>query len=137
MPPTNPYVLDIPCPAGAKMSSLNGRTQHRYGGAARRAWKLAAMQAAQAARLPRGGTLGQCHLTALLRFRVNRVRDANNYAGLTKVIVDALVEYGAWPGDDARYVIGPDHRIGPLLTPGARYQPPGRVVLTIRPLGVR
>lgn len=136
MPPTEhprTWTLDIPCPAGASMSSLNKRTQHRYATAERTAWRKVAKEAAMAARLPYG--LGRCHLTAVLRFRTNRVRDANNYAGLTKVIVDALVSRGTWLGDDARYVIGPDHRMGELL-PKGKFQPPGRVILVIRELSV-
>jgi hypothetical protein len=135
MPPTErrTWTLDNPCPAGASMSSLNKRTQHRYATADRAAWRKVTKEAAMAARLPYG--LGKCHLTALLRFRTNRVRDANNYAGLTKVIVDALVSRGTWLGDDDRYVIGPDHRMGELL-PKGKFQTPGRVILVIRELGV-
>lgn len=38
--------------------------------------------------------------------------DPNNAEPTTKALVDGLTDYGCWPDDDRKHVIGPDHRFG-------------------------
>lgn len=45
--------------------------------------------------------------------------DPNNAEPTTKPLVDGLTDYGCWPDDNRKHVLGPDHRYGGV-TPGRR-----------------
>lgn len=48
-----------------------------------------------------------------------RTFDPNNANPTTKALIDGLTDHGCWPDDKAKYLHGPDHRLGPV-TPGRR-----------------
>lgn len=50
-----------------------------------------------------------------LRFCDKRRRDPANWAPTAKAVVDGLVDAGLFLDDDAKHVIGPDMRLGPLV----------------------
>lgn len=131
MPPTELRTWTIEVPAPAPWLTANKRRRHWHETEDRNAWKAATIRHAMRHKLPR--KLLRVHITALLRFRTNAKRDPNNWNPTTKAMVDALVQYGLVVDDNARHVVGPDHRLGEKL-PAMRYGPVGHVVLVISEL---
>lgn len=74
------------------------------------AWRRGAKWHAQQARLLQ---LDRAHIIAELCFRDVRRRDPANYYPTVKAAVDGLVDAGVLIDDSARYLIGPDMRLGP------------------------
>lgn len=99
-----------------------------------KAWRTAAFNAATIARLPKG--LSRVRIDVVLRFRDRRTRDTENYATTIKPIIDGLgpqrvyasktagtvveLGYGLIPGDDERYLVKPEAKIGPPLSKTAK-----------------
>lgn len=119
----------VTIPAPAPWLNANDRIDRRRGTPGRRAWRDAASQYAQAARLP---LLGKAHILATLRFTDARRRDPHNYYPTIKATVDGLVDYGLLSDDSSQYLIGPDIRMGePIARVRGRISV-GQLVLTIR-----
>lgn len=74
------------------------------------AWRRGTRWHAQHARLPR---LDRAYIIAELCFNDVRRRDPANYYPTVKASVDGLVDAGVLADDSARYLIGPDMRLGP------------------------
>jgi hypothetical protein len=74
------------------------------------AWRGHAARMAVAAGLPKHQ---RAHITVTVSFPDKRRRDVHNLFPTAKAIVDGLVaDYGLLPGDDDRYLVGPDMRRG-------------------------
>ena len=73
-------------------------------------------------------------IVATFGFLDHRRRDPLNFEGTVKPAVDELVTLGILPGDDSRYVVGPDLREGALSADCLNQlpRPQRRVQLTLR-----
>ncbi len=80
-----------------------------------RRWRLWAYTRAMNLRLPPPPD-GRSRVVAELRFARRRKRDPSNWSSTAKAAVDGLVDAGVFPGDDSRFVIGPDMREGVNVT---------------------
>jgi len=116
--------------APAAWVNANARTHYHAKARLTRAWRKAALAAADERQLPQG--LGKVHILAVMRFADRRTRDAANYHPTLKAVVDGLVaDYGLAADDSTAHVIGPDARVGEPVHKGHRLAPPGVVELTI------
>lgn len=52
------------------------------------------------------------HVTAIIHPLTHGRFDPENAAPMVKAILDAITQSGYWPDDNARYVVGPDYRLG-------------------------
>ena len=52
------------------------------------------------------------HVTAVIHPLTHGRFDPENAAPMVKAILDAITQSGYWPDDNARYVVGPDYRLG-------------------------
>lgn len=158
--PVGLYQVEIPLPAGTTWISLNRAPRSRGEKIGwdkwKKRWRLAAYTALLNAGIP---SFERIHLQVELRFVDRRVRDASNYRPTVKPMIDALqvgreydtvrrtkaygrtveqvrhvIEYGAGiiPGDDRRYLVEPEHLIGPPIGRDAGTK--GIVIFHITPL---
>lgn len=116
-PPPGAHVLVVEVPERAWMSA-----NHRYHWREkdRRTGWLRNLGWAQAnnQRLPRD-LATPVQAIAYVSMPSRRPFDPNNANPTTKAIIDGLTDHGCWPDDRARFVLGPDHRLGPV-TPRRR-----------------
>ena len=118
----------VTIPAPASWLNSNDRTHGRARAGTVREWRNAGHMYARQAKLP---ALGKAHITATLRFRDKRKRDAGNYYPTAKAAIDGMVtDYGLLPDDSSEYLIGPDMRMGEPLP--AKAGAVGCLVLVIR-----
>lgn len=123
---TGPRTWRIEMPAGMDLLNSNDRDGHW----ARRKRITAALRetAGWLARVQKIPTLQRAHVLALYEAPDKRKRDPANWYPSFKACVDGLVsDAGILPGDDSRYLDGPDMRLG---EPFKR----GRLVLIITEL---
>lgn len=118
----NTWTLTIPAPA--PWLNANQRVDLRRQTPDRRAWRDAAHTWAIHDRLPK---LQHARIVATLHFRDGRRRDPHNFYPTIKAVVDGLVDYGLLPDDSHPHLIGPDLRMGDVVTNPVH----GRLVLTI------
>lgn len=52
------------------------------------------------------------HVTAIIHPLTHGRFDPENAAPMVKAILDAITQADFWPDDNARYVVGPDYRLG-------------------------
>ena len=52
------------------------------------------------------------HVTAIIHPLTHGRFDPDNAAPMVKAILDAITQADFWPDDNARYVVGPDYRLG-------------------------
>lgn len=79
-------------------------------------WRLWGFKHGQ--RLGLDKPLPRARVVAELRFVDRRVRDPSNWSSTAKAVIDGLVDAGVFPGDDHRYVVGPDMRVGACVPAG-------------------
>ncbi len=120
-----------------QFSALPWLTSNQRGGWQRyhrliRDWRRLARYAAVGGRVP---PLGAAHVFVELRFRDKRRRDPANWAPTAKAIVDGLVDADVIKDDSSDYLVGPDLRVGPTISPRALVN--GMIVVHIFPLGGR
>lgn len=89
--------------------NANGRRHWRYRATATRRLREAATWLTIKADVPR---LQRAHVLCELRFPDRRRRDPANWSPSAKAAVDGLVDAGVLPDDSARYLDGPDMRLG-------------------------
>jgi len=108
-----PYLYRVEVPAGRLGWLTDNQRLHWADKAGRvRAWRLATYFWARHLRLPR---IEYARIVCELRFVEVRRRDPNNWAPTGKACVDGLVDAGVFADDNAKHVIGPDMRLGPLV----------------------
>jgi hypothetical protein len=79
-------------------------------------WRTTATLAARAAQVPR---LQSARIIAQLRFHRGGRRDPGNWYPTAKACVDGIVDAKVLPDDSAKFLVGPDMRLGPSTpTPG-------------------
>ncbi len=85
--------------------SINAERKHHWGWRAAKAklWREAAFYAWKKQR-PKDWEQKPCRIEAVLPVRDSRRRDASNYFGAIKGLVDGLVDAGCWPDDTAEWV---------------------------------
>jgi hypothetical protein len=113
--PTEPdYVLHVPRTSG--WLTANQRLHHMARARLSRQWRDAT--AWRCRHITETFTTG-VRVVCELRFHGNRRRDPGNWAPTAKAIVDGMVDAGLFPDDNAKYVTGPDMRLGePVATKG-------------------
>lgn len=122
------WKLEIPAPCD--WINANQREHWRTRAEKTAQWRGSARTFAVQAKLPK--RLDHVRIVALLHFRDNRDRDAHNFAGTLKAIVDGLVDYGLIKDDSTEFLTGPDIRIGERRRASrGSYAPVGFVSLTI------
>lgn len=52
------------------------------------------------------------HVTAIIHPLTHGRFDPENAAPMVKAILDGITQSGYWPDDNAKYVVGPDYRLG-------------------------
>lgn len=80
-----------------------------------RFWRNLASARAKEAGIPH---LDNAHIVAELRFADSRRRDPANWMPTAKAAVDGLVDAGVFTDDNAKFVTGPDLRLGPVVSRG-------------------
>jgi len=117
-----PRAWRIEMPAGAELLNSNDRDGH-WGRRKRVTGELrqAAGWLAKAQRIPR---LERAHILAILQPPDNRKRDPGNWYPSYKACIDGMVDAGILPDDYAKYLDGPDPRLGDVF-------PRGRIVFII------
>lgn len=98
-------VFDVPEPKLLLSINEQNRKGHWRRHAVTTHWRP--LVAAKAMRLPR---MQRAHIVVEFRHTDNRIRDTGNLYPTAKACVDGLVDAGVIPGDDDRYVVGPDLR---------------------------
>lgn len=76
-------------------------------------WRLATYLRAKQVGLPR---LEFARIVCEVRFSDARRRDPGNWAPTAKACVDGLVDAGVFDDDDSTRVVGPDMRLGPVVS---------------------
>jgi crossover junction endodeoxyribonuclease RusA len=127
-----PYRLGVPAYEGW-LSSNDNRAGKLFYARAKvvSVWRQTAHDQAVKSRVP---ALGQVRVIAECCFRDRRHRDPANYTDTAKAAIDGLVDAGVVVDDSAAYVLGPDLRLGPVLSPGT-VMGAGLLVLHLYPLG--
>lgn len=64
-----------------------------------------------------------------MRFNTNRRRDPANWAPTAKAVLDGLVDAQVFPDDNAKYIEGPDMRLGECV----RHDEPEQMIIRIFP----
>jgi crossover junction endodeoxyribonuclease RusA len=123
-----PYRLGVSCSTGWLSANDNRAGNLHYKRAKVVAvWRQAARAQAIKTKVPR---LGPVRIIAECCFLDRRKRDPGNYTDTAKAAIDGLVDAGVLEDDSAAYVLGPDMRLGPVLS-GCF----GLLVLHLYPLG--
>lgn len=116
-PPENPqycYRIEL-FKSGSEWITENGRLFWRKRADLTKFWRQLACARAKEAGLPR---LDNAHIVAELRFADSRRRDPANWMPTAKAAVDGLVDAGVFADDNAKFVTGPDLRLGPVVSRG-------------------
>lgn len=103
--------ISLTIPAPDIPLTANQRLHFRRHAEATRNWRL------RAALLARRETpMQRAHVTYYVSHgdAHNRKRDAANWYPTVKAALDGIVDGGVLPGDDDRFVVGPDPRLGPV-----------------------
>lgn len=119
--PGDTFELLIPAPG--KFLSLNDRMHHHPKARLIKAWRQAAVEAAETAGLPKG--LPRVHVGIAVVKATNRAYDVHNLVATAKAAIDGLIDYGLCADDSNDYLTGPDMR------PGGTGDPALRVVVTV------
>lgn len=101
--------------SGSDWITENGRLFWRKRADLTKFWRTLACARANEAGIPH---LDNAYIVAELRFADNRRRDPANWAPTAKAAVDGLVDAGVFDDDNAKYVTGPDMRLGPVVARG-------------------
>lgn len=110
-----PVLLWLPA-VGLKWLNSNDRLHPMAKSRIVKQWRQLGYACAIREHLPR---LGKAHIEARLFFRTNARRDPNNWAPTAKAALDGLVDANVFPDDNADLVIGPDMRLGGIVTAAA------------------
>ena len=81
-----------------------------------KAWRDLACERAKEMGLPH--LADGAHVVCELRFADRRRRDPGNWYPTAKAVVDGLVDAGVFTDDNAKFVTGPDMRLGPIVGRG-------------------
>jgi crossover junction endodeoxyribonuclease RusA len=118
-----PRTWTLTLPAGMQLLNANDRDAHW--GRRKKLTESLRQTAAWLARQQRIPRLERAHVLAVYQPPDKRKRDPGNWYPSYKACIDGIVtDAGILPGDDAKYLDGPDPRLGEPY-------PGGRIVLVI------
>ena len=121
-----PRTWTLTLPAGMQLLNANDRDAHW--GRRKKLTESLRQTAAWLARQQRIPRLERAHVLAVYQPPDKRKRDPGNWYPSYKACIDGIVtDAGILPGDDAKYLDGPDPRLGEPY-------PGGRIVLVITEL---
>lgn len=110
-PPTS-YRVEMPCMTADWITSKTDRQLHHHTKAKKVAyWRKRACDLARVQQLPH---MHRAYIVGEVRFTDRRERDPANWYPTMKAVVDGLVDAAVLLDDSAKYVIGPDMRLGPI-----------------------
>lgn len=105
---------ELRVPVGKGWITANQRHHWRTRARLTKEWRACAALVARSQRVP--PIPGRVYIVATLHFANRLRRDPNNWAPTAKAAVDGLVDAKVLEDDSARYVVGPDMRLGEVTT---------------------